>query len=88
MNWADFGLGTWHPKNGMYSIVEGMVSIAESLGVKFHTDAIVEKIQVDDQGKAQGIEVNGEFISCRCSSFRSRLPSYRNPFGSKLSCLQ
>jgi phytoene desaturase len=63
MNWADFGLGTWHPKNGMYSIVEGMVSIAESLGVKFHTDAIVEKIQVDDQGKAQGIEVNGEFIS-------------------------
>ena len=63
MNWADFGLGTWHPKNGMYSIVEGMVSIAESLGVKFHTHAIVEKIQVDDQGKAQGIEVNGEFIS-------------------------
>ena len=24
MNFADFGLGTWHPHKGMYSIVEGM----------------------------------------------------------------
>ena len=63
MNWADFGLGTWHPKNGMYRIVEGMVSIAESLGVVFHTDARVEKIQVDTAGKAEGIVVNGDFIS-------------------------
>lgn len=63
MNWADFGLGTWHPKNGMYRIVEGMVSIAESLGVVFHTDAGVEKIQVDTAGKAEGIVVNGDFIS-------------------------
>lgn len=63
MNWADFGLGTWHPKNGMYRIVEGMVSIAESLGVEFHTDAAVEKIEVNESGKAHGIVVNGNFIS-------------------------
>lgn len=63
MNWADFGLGTWHPQNGMYKIVEGMVSIAESLGVIFHTDSAVEKIKVDSSGKAQGILVNGNFIS-------------------------
>ena len=47
MNWADFGLVTWHPKNGMYRIVEGMVQIAESLGVVFHTNTSVEKIQVN-----------------------------------------
>ena len=63
MNWADFGLGTWHPKNGMYSVVEGMVSIAESLGIIFHTDSVVEKIKVDSTGKAKGILVNGSFIS-------------------------
>jgi phytoene desaturase len=63
MNWADFGLGTWHPKNGMYRIVEAMVGIAESLGVVFHTDAAVEKIEVDVSRKAKGIVVNGEFIT-------------------------
>jgi len=62
MNWADFGLGTWHPKNGMYRIVEGMVQIAESLGVVFHTNASVEKIQVNSSGKAEGIVVNGDLI--------------------------
>jgi phytoene desaturase len=25
-----FGLGTWHPRGGMYKVVEGMVSLAES----------------------------------------------------------
>jgi len=62
MNWADFGLGTWHPKNGMYRIVEGIVSIATSLGVKFHTEAAVDKIQVNETGKAEGIVVNGKLI--------------------------
>ena len=62
MNWVDFGLGTWHPKGGMYRVVEGMISIAKSLSVVFHTDAAVEKIQVDASGKAEGIIVNGEFI--------------------------
>lgn len=63
MNWADFGLGTWHPKNGMYRIVEGMVSIARSLGVRFHTNAAVEKIEVNSQGKAEGLVIDGKKIS-------------------------
>ena len=63
MNFADFGLGTWHPENGMYSIVQGMVSLAESLGVTFHTQSPIEKITVDASGKATGIKVNGEQIN-------------------------
>ena len=62
MNWADFGLGTWHPKNGMYRIVEGMVAIARDLGVRFHTNAKVEKIKVSAQGKAEGLLINGKEI--------------------------
>jgi phytoene desaturase len=58
MNYADFGLGTWHPKGGMYKIVEGMQSLAESLGVTFRTNAPVEKILLDN-GKATGIRVDG-----------------------------
>ena len=28
MSYADFGLGTWHPKNGMYSVVLGIEKLA------------------------------------------------------------
>jgi phytoene desaturase len=61
MNYADFGLGTWHPKGGMYRIVEGMHDLAASLGVSFRTSAPVEEILLED-GKATGIRVAGEAI--------------------------
>lgn len=59
MNYADFGLGTWHPKGGMYKIVEGMQELAESLGVTFRTNAGVEEILLD-KGRAKGIRVGSE----------------------------
>ena len=61
MNYADFGLGTWHPKGGMYKVVEAMESLAVELGVTFHTQANVEKIIVDNNS-AIGLVVNGEEI--------------------------
>ncbi|MEO9570171.1 MAG: phytoene desaturase family protein [Polaribacter sp.] len=60
MNYADFGLGTWHPRGGMYTVIEGMVSLAESLGVHFTTNANVDKIIVDDKNNAvKYLIVNG-----------------------------
>lgn len=59
MNFADFGLGTWHPKGGMYEIIKAMKNLAEELGVKFHTNSAVDKILVSD-GKISGINTNGE----------------------------
>tara|TARA_R100000935_G_scaffold14034_1_gene28252 strand:- start:19502 stop:20965 length:1464 start_codon:yes stop_codon:yes gene_type:complete len=61
MNYADFGLGTFHPKDGMYSVIKGMKSLAESLGVKVETDQNVEKITVQD-GIATSLVVNGKEI--------------------------
>jgi phytoene desaturase len=61
MNFADFGLGTWHPKGGMYEIVKAMKSLAESLGVSIHVNSNVEKIGVKN-GQAQSITVNGKEI--------------------------
>ncbi|WP_295335280.1 NAD(P)/FAD-dependent oxidoreductase [Flavobacterium sp.] len=62
MNFADFGLGTWHPKNGMYSVIVAMESLAKELGVTFQLNANVDKIIVND-GKASAIVVNGETIN-------------------------
>ncbi|QXP79401.1 MULTISPECIES: phytoene desaturase family protein [Winogradskyella] len=62
MNFADFGLGTWHPKGGMYEIVKAMKSLAESLGVTIHTNSNVEKISVENK-KAKSITVNGKTIT-------------------------
>jgi len=62
MNYADFGLGTWHPKGGMYQVILGMKKLAESLGVKIITDAPVEKILIE-QGVATGVVINSESIS-------------------------
>jgi phytoene desaturase len=63
MNYADFGLGTWHPRGGMYKVIEGMVSLATSLGVNFEVNANVEKIIVDDDtDTVKGLFVNGKQI--------------------------
>ena len=59
MNYADFGLGTWHPTGGMYKVIEGIQELAESLGVKFHLNSPVQKI-ITEKGKAKGIVVDGK----------------------------
>ncbi|MFN3754298.1 phytoene desaturase family protein [Flavobacterium sp.] len=61
MNFADFGLGTWHPKNGMYSVILAMEKLALELGVVIHTNANIEKILVEN-GSANAIVVNGEIV--------------------------
>jgi phytoene desaturase len=61
MNYADFGLGTWHPKTGMYDVVKAMVDLAESLGVSFKTKSNIEKIVVENN-KAVALIVDGEIV--------------------------
>ncbi len=62
MNYADFGLGTWHPKGGMYQVVKAMNDLAEELGVEICTDAAAEKIKVVNN-IAVGATINGKDIS-------------------------
>ncbi len=63
MNYADFKLGTWHPKGGMYSVVEGMESLAKELGVKMITDSAVDKINASD-GIVTSVSANGTEYDC------------------------
>ncbi len=58
MNYADMSLGTWYPMGGMHKIIEGMVSLAESLGVHFEFNSVVERIDIDGD-RASGLIVNG-----------------------------
>ncbi|MCD8403082.1 phytoene desaturase family protein [Tenacibaculum finnmarkense] len=63
MNYADFVLGTWHPKGGMYKVIEAMVTLSKDLGVTFKTEANVEEIKLNKSGEAIGLVVNGDFIA-------------------------
>ena len=48
MNYADLALGTWYPMGGMQKIAEGMHKLALELGVKFETNADINKINVEN----------------------------------------
>ncbi|WP_339655043.1 phytoene desaturase family protein [Flavobacterium frigidarium] len=61
MNYADFGLGTWHPKTGMFDVVRAMENLARELGVKFQVKASIDKIVVENK-KAKAVVVNGKRI--------------------------
>ena len=62
MNYADFGMGTWHPKTGMYDVIRGMKSLALELGVTFKTNSNIEKIIVENK-TAVALQINGERIN-------------------------
>ncbi|WP_289662657.1 phytoene desaturase family protein [Flavobacterium panacagri] len=61
MNYADFGLGTWHPKTGMFDVIRGIEKLALELGVTIKTNSPIEKIIVEDK-TATGILINGEIL--------------------------
>lgn len=61
MNYADFGMGTFHPKNGMYEVILAIAALASELGVTIKTESPIDKIIVKN-GKATGIISNGETI--------------------------
>ena len=63
MNYADFGLGTWQPKNGFYDVVQSMVDLGKSLGVKYTTECNVESILIENK-KVKGLIINKEQHFC------------------------
>jgi phytoene desaturase len=47
MNYAEIEMGTWYPVGGMYSVVDGMVRLAQEQGVKFLYNQNVVQINVE-----------------------------------------
>jgi phytoene desaturase len=58
MNYADFGLGTFHPKKGMFQVILAIESLAKQLGVTIKTESPIDNIIVDN-GEAKGVISNG-----------------------------
>ncbi len=54
--------GAYFPDKGMYSIVQNLVELAESIGVKFRYNSPVEEIILKDK-KAVGMKINSELIN-------------------------
>lgn len=59
MNYADINFGTWYPHKGMYSIVEGMYSLALELGVKFRFDTPVTGFDIANNHITSAIAEGG-----------------------------
>ncbi len=58
MNFADLSLGTWYPKGGMKSVVDGMIRLAEEMGVHFHTNSNVSKISLGEDKRVKSITID------------------------------
>ena len=61
MNHADFGLGTWQPTNGFYDVVNAMVDLGKSLGVKYYTNHDVSSLNINE-GKVESITINNKIF--------------------------
>ena len=48
MNYADFGLGTWHPQGGMANVVQGFISLAKELNVQLIPNSTISKINLKE----------------------------------------
>ncbi|MFN7116900.1 MAG: phytoene desaturase family protein [Saprospiraceae bacterium] len=63
MNYADMALGTWYPIGGMFKIIEGMVKLAEEMGVKILLNEVVKNIYVPNGHATKVVTQNGEFAA-------------------------
>lgn len=62
MSTLDFKSGVYYPRNGMYSLIENMVSIGAACGAQYRTNTEVREIQIED-GRARGVmTASGELI--------------------------
>jgi phytoene desaturase len=86
MNYSALVQGTWYPEGGMFKIIEGMQSLASSLGVEFHTNSEILKIEAEaglvkalHTGSAR-IPIQGIIASADYNHVEQNLldPEYRN----------
>ncbi|MDQ3278697.1 MAG: phytoene desaturase family protein [Bacteroidota bacterium] len=61
MNYADIVGGTWYPEGGMFSIVNAMQSLAESLGVTFKFGEAAKEIVIESGKAKKLVTTAGEY---------------------------
>ena len=63
MNYADLSLGTWYPKGGMKSVVDGMVTLAEELGVDIKLSEEVSNFSFNGK-RVTSVNTSSERYEC------------------------
>jgi phytoene desaturase len=63
MNYADLKLGTWYPMGGMHKVIEGMVSLAKELGVKFETNTPITGVTINAE-RVQSANSHDKSFAC------------------------
>lgn len=63
MNYADLGLGTWHPMGGMYKVVEAMTNLALQLGVEMKVNSPVTSFEIE-KGYVKKVKTPFETFDC------------------------
>lgn len=75
--------GLWYVQGGMHKLAEGLVKLAEEVGVHFHTNTEVTEITYDREKTVTGIKLgNGEHIKAdRVVSNMEVIPTYERLLG-------
>ncbi len=74
MPYTELAHGVWHPRGGMYSVVEALMDMAREAGVEFAFEADVSQIRIGD-GKARGVILDdGRFVSADAVVANADLP--------------
>ncbi len=62
LQYAELVEGVWYPRGGMYRVIESLEAIGAGLGVRFHYNAPVARIDVEN-GRAAGVTLDsGETV--------------------------
>ncbi|XP_022173205.1 phytoene desaturase-like [Myzus persicae] len=94
LQYTEIAEGIWYPKGGFNTVLQSLENIAVKHGAKFHYNADVQKIIVDDKGVAKGIKlvngdvVNSDIVICNADlvyAYNKLLPktSYAKKLGKK-----
>jgi phytoene desaturase len=63
MSHVDFNMGVYYPENGVGGVVDGIVELADELGVTFHTNAPVSEIRGQEGAFVTRTKTDAEFYS-------------------------
>lgn len=74
LQYTELAGGVWFPMGGLYRVVESLVSIAESLGVRFLYNTAVEQIEVDGRCARGVILKDGTKIAADVVAANADLP--------------
>ena len=61
MSHIDFNMGVFYPENGIFTVIQALVQLAESNGARIKYNSNVDQIVVEE-GKSTGVYVKNKFI--------------------------